>query len=189
MFWSNRNCLIVDLRCEVIASCEFVVSILICNIFKTLHVSTISSFFLVKQYSSFNLRVKGETDRVFNILTLLDIPSKELQDRLQQLGHQHITRIVEWSLPHPADENGNIGGEKWAKDQSKRLGSGSSTLRRRSLIYWVWRLRVDHYGLLFWERSRLWRIAKTVIVRLESVKKHVVLWTTPKMCEMTAIDW
>ena len=27
--------------------------------------------FLVKEYSSFNLRVKGETDRVFNILTLL----------------------------------------------------------------------------------------------------------------------
>ena len=71
MFWSNRNCLIVDLRCEVIASYVFVVSILICNIFKTLHVSTISLFFLVKQYSSFNLRVKGETDRVFNILTLL----------------------------------------------------------------------------------------------------------------------
>ena len=31
--------------------------------------------------------------------------------------------------------------------------------------------------------------SKTVIVRIESVKKHVVLWTTPKMCEMTAIDW
>ena len=73
MFWSNRNCLIVDLRCEVIASCVFVVSILICNIFKTLHVSTISSFFLVKQYSIFNLRVKGETDRAFNILTLLHV--------------------------------------------------------------------------------------------------------------------
>ena len=115
------------------------------------------------------------------------IPSKELQDRLQQLGHQHITRIVEWSLPHPADENGNIVGEKWAKDQSKRLGSGSSYLKRRSLVYLVWRLRVDHYGLLFWERSRLWRIAKTVIVRLESVKKHVVLWTIPNMCERTAI--
>ena len=73
MFWSNRNCVIVDLRWKVIASCVFVVSILICNIFKTLHVSTISSFFLVKQYSSFNLRVKGETDRVFNILNLLDM--------------------------------------------------------------------------------------------------------------------
>ena len=121
------------------------------------------------------------------------IPSKELQERLQQLGHQHITRIVEWSLPHPADENGNIGGEKRDKDQSKRLGSGSSTLRRSSLIYWVWTLSVDRYGLLFLERSRLWRLAKTVIVCLvrvdRSVKKHVFLWTIPKMCEMTAIDW
>ena len=94
---------------------------------------------------------------------------------------------------YPADENGNIGGEKRDKDQSKRLGSGSSTLRRRSLIYWVWTLSIDHYGLLFLERSRLWRLAKTIIVRLErvdrSVKKHVFLWTTPKMCEMTAIDW
>lgn len=34
---------------------------------------------------------------------------------------------------------------------------------------------------------------KTVTVRLESidgsVKKCVFLWTTPKICEMTAVDW
>ena len=36
-------------------------------------------------------------------------------------------------------------------------------------------------------------VSKTVTVRLESidgsVKKCVFMWTTPKICEMTAVDW
>ena len=105
-------------------------------------------------------------------------PLQELQDRLEQTGHQHITRIVEWSLPHPADENGNIGGGKRDKDQRKRLGLNAECRPLRVAVFGAKPIVTD---------------SKTVIVRLErvdrNVKKEVFLRTTQKMCEMAAIDW
>lgn len=67
------------------------------------------------------------------------------------------------------------------------------TLRRRSLIYWVWTRKRKPLRVAVFGANSIVTNSKTVTVHLESidgsVKKCVFLWTTPKICEMTAVDW